>query len=143
MEDYLVKALGFDGKVRAYAVRSTNTVGEAQKRHNTWPTATAALGRALTAGAMMGSMMNADDKITIKIVLSDCIKVGVPSFCLLYWSSVLSLKREKVLRPYVDTIPRTAFSKTFKPIRNIPHNIVIVCHNIDIRYCTPANNNQC
>lgn len=40
MEDYLVKALGFDGKVRAYAVRSTNTVGEAQKRHNTWPTAT-------------------------------------------------------------------------------------------------------
>ncbi|MEJ9279773.1 MULTISPECIES: Hsp33 family molecular chaperone HslO [Ureibacillus] len=67
MEDYLVKALGFDGKVRAYAVRSTNTVGEAQKRHNTWPTATAALGRALTAGAMMGSMMNADDKITIKI----------------------------------------------------------------------------
>lgn len=67
MEDYLVKALGFDGKIRAYAVRTTNTVGEAQRRHDTWPTATAALGRALTAGAMMGSMMNADDKITIKI----------------------------------------------------------------------------
>ncbi|MED3662421.1 Hsp33 family molecular chaperone HslO [Ureibacillus sp. FSL K6-8385] len=67
MEDYLVKALAFDGKIRAYAARSTNTVGEAQKRHDTWPTATAALGRALTAGVMMGSMMNQDDKITIKI----------------------------------------------------------------------------
>ncbi|MFC5543215.1 MAG: Hsp33 family molecular chaperone HslO [Bacilli bacterium] len=67
MQDYLVKALGFDGKIRAYAAVSTNTVGEAQRRHDTWPTATAALGRALTAGAMMGSMMNEDDKITIKI----------------------------------------------------------------------------
>ncbi|NLY80937.1 MAG: Hsp33 family molecular chaperone HslO [Lysinibacillus sp.] len=67
MSDYLVKGLGFNGLVRAYAVRSTETVGEAQKRHNTWPTATAALGRTMTAGVMMGAMMNRDDKITIKI----------------------------------------------------------------------------
>ena len=66
MEDYLVKALAFDGKIRAYAARSTNTVGEAQKRHNTWPTATAALGRALTAGVMMGSMMKRMIKLQSK-----------------------------------------------------------------------------
>lgn len=67
MNDYLVKALAYDGKVRAYAIRSTDTVGEAQKRHQTWPTASAALGRAMTAGVMMGSMLQGDDKLTIKI----------------------------------------------------------------------------
>ncbi|WP_198284113.1 Hsp33 family molecular chaperone HslO, partial [Bacillus cereus] len=35
MKDYLVKALAFDGEVRAYSVRTTNTVGEAQRRHDT------------------------------------------------------------------------------------------------------------
>lgn len=67
MSDYLVKALGFNGNVRAYAARTTNTVGEAQRRHNTWPTTTAALGRSMTAGAMMGAMLKGDDKLTIKI----------------------------------------------------------------------------
>ena len=42
MSDYLVKAIAFDGQVRAYAVRSTEYVGEAQRRHYTWPTASAA-----------------------------------------------------------------------------------------------------
>ncbi|NMD72210.1 Hsp33 family molecular chaperone HslO [Bacillus sp. DNRA2] len=67
MNDYLVKALAFDGKVRAYAVRSTETVSEAQKRHNTWPIASAALGRTLSAGALMGAMLKDDAKLTIKI----------------------------------------------------------------------------
>ena len=43
MSDYLVRALAFEGKVRAFAVRTTDTVGEAQRRHETWPTASAAL----------------------------------------------------------------------------------------------------
>lgn len=67
MNDYLVKALAFDGKVRAYAVRSTETVREAQRRHHTWPIASAALGRTLSAGAMMGAMLKDDAKLTIKI----------------------------------------------------------------------------
>lgn len=67
MGDYLVKALAYDGQVRAYAIKSTDTVGEAQRRHYTWPTASAALGRAMTAGVMMGAMLKGDDKITIKI----------------------------------------------------------------------------
>ncbi|MDQ0273079.1 Hsp33 family molecular chaperone HslO [Cytobacillus purgationiresistens] len=67
MNDYLVKALAYDGQVRAYAVRSTESVGEAQRRHQTWPTASAALGRTMTAGVMMGAMVKGNDKITIKI----------------------------------------------------------------------------
>ena len=54
MSDYIVKALGYEGEVRAYAIRSTETVKEAQRRHDTWATASAALGRTLTASAMMG-----------------------------------------------------------------------------------------
>lgn len=67
MKDYLVKALAFDGEVRAYSVHTTNTVSEAQRRHDTWRTASAALGRSLTAGAMMGGMLKGDQKLTIKI----------------------------------------------------------------------------
>ena len=67
MEDYLVKALAFDGEVRAYSVRTTNTVSEAQRRHDTWRTASAALGRSLTAGTMMGAMLKGDQKLTIKV----------------------------------------------------------------------------
>ncbi|WP_077620174.1 Hsp33 family molecular chaperone HslO [Bacillus sinesaloumensis] len=67
MSDYLIKALAFNGQVRAYAINSTETVGEAQRRHYTWPTASAALGRAMTAGVMLGATLKGDDKLTIKI----------------------------------------------------------------------------
>ncbi|MGN5653762.1 redox-regulated molecular chaperone HslO [Bacillus sp. Brlt_9] len=67
MKDYLVKALAFNGEVRAYSVRTTNTVSEAQRRHDTWRTASAALGRSLTAGTMMGAMLKGDQKLTIKV----------------------------------------------------------------------------
>lgn len=65
--DYLIKALAYDGQVRAYAINSTNTVSEAQKRHYTWPTASAALGRTMTAGVMLGAMLKGEDKLTIKV----------------------------------------------------------------------------
>jgi molecular chaperone Hsp33 len=67
MDDYLVKAIGCNGEVRAYAIRSTNTVSEAQRRHDTWATASAALGRTITAAAMMGSMLKGDSRITVKV----------------------------------------------------------------------------
>ncbi|SDI12658.1 molecular chaperone Hsp33 [Alteribacillus persepolensis] len=67
MEDYLIKTTAFDGRVRAYAVRTTNMVDEAVRRHQALPTAAAALGRAMTAGSMMGAMLKGDDKLTIKI----------------------------------------------------------------------------
>lgn len=67
MGDYLVRGLGFNGSVRAFAADATETVGEAQRRHQTWPTASAALGRAMTAGVMLGAMLKGDDKVTLKI----------------------------------------------------------------------------
>lgn len=67
MSDYLVRALGFNGNVRAFAARTTETVGEAQRRHNTWPTTTAALGRSMTAAVIMGAMLKGEDKLTVKI----------------------------------------------------------------------------
>lgn len=67
MADYLVRALGYNGQVRAFAVDSTKSVAEAQQRHMTWPTASAALGRTMTAGVMLGAMLKGEDKVTIKI----------------------------------------------------------------------------
>ncbi|HET7521959.1 MAG TPA: Hsp33 family molecular chaperone HslO [Bacillales bacterium] len=67
MRDYLVKALACDGEVRAYAARTTNTVSEAQRRHDTWATASAALGRTITGAVMAGAMLKGDDKLTVKI----------------------------------------------------------------------------
>ncbi|WP_270182888.1 Hsp33 family molecular chaperone HslO [Alkalihalobacillus sp. CinArs1] len=67
MNDYLIKALAFDGNVRAYAISSTEMVAEAQRRHTTWPTASAAMGRAMTASTMMASSLKGKEKITVKI----------------------------------------------------------------------------
>lgn len=67
MKDYLVKGLAFNGTIRTYAARTTETVSEVQRRHGIWPTATAALGRSMTASVMMGAMVKGDDKLTIKI----------------------------------------------------------------------------
>lgn len=67
MKDYLIRAMSFDNKVRIFAVNGTNSVQEAQSRHQTWPTATAALGRTLVVGAMMGAMLKGKESMTIKI----------------------------------------------------------------------------
>lgn len=67
MNDYLVKALAYDNQVRAYAVNTTETIGEAQHRHHTWPTASAALGRSITASVMLGAMLKGEEKLTVKI----------------------------------------------------------------------------
>lgn len=67
MNDYIVRALAYDGQIRAFATCTTNLVSEAQKRHDTWPTASAALGRTMTAGTMMGTMLKGDDKLTITV----------------------------------------------------------------------------
>ncbi|MEC1339717.1 Hsp33 family molecular chaperone HslO [Bacillus velezensis] len=65
--DYLIKAIAYDGKVRAYAARTTDMVNEAQIRHDTWPTASAAIGRTMTASLMLGAMLKGEDKLTVKI----------------------------------------------------------------------------
>lgn len=67
MTDHLIRATALDGKVRAFAARTTGIVDELRKRHGASPTAIAALGRALTAGAMMGAMLKGDERLTIQI----------------------------------------------------------------------------
>ena len=63
----MVRATAADGQIRAFAASARETVEEARKAHNTSPVATAALGRLLTAGAMMGSMMKGkDDVLTLR-----------------------------------------------------------------------------
>lgn len=96
MNDYLVKALAYEGKVRAYAVRTTETVTEAQRRHQTWRTASAALGRAMTAGVMMGAMLKGEEKLTIKI------EGGGPIGVILVDSNAKGEVRGYVTNPQVD-----------------------------------------
>lgn len=68
MSDYIVRATAANNQIRAFAATTRELVEEARSRHNTSPVATAALGRLLTAGAMMGSMMkNEKDMLTIQI----------------------------------------------------------------------------
>ncbi|MCC3380866.1 Hsp33 family molecular chaperone HslO [Paenibacillus farraposensis] len=66
-QDRLIRGTAMDGRVRAFAVRTTQLVEELRRRHDTYPTATAALGRTLTAGAMMGSMLKGKERLTIQV----------------------------------------------------------------------------
>ncbi|MGV3243219.1 Hsp33 family molecular chaperone HslO [Staphylococcus sp. 11261D007BR] len=66
-QDYIVKALAFNGEIRAYSAKTTDTIQEAQTRHYTWPTASAALGRTMTATLMMGAMLKGDQKLTVTV----------------------------------------------------------------------------
>jgi molecular chaperone Hsp33 len=66
-QDHLIRGTAFGGKVRAFAVNTTNTVQELNRRHGTCPTAGAALGRTLSAGAMIGAMLKGEEKLTIQV----------------------------------------------------------------------------
>ena len=68
MKDYLVRATAADAQVRAFAATTRQTVETARQNHNTSPVVTAALGRLLTAGAMMGSMLKGkEDLLTLQV----------------------------------------------------------------------------
>ena len=64
--DYIVRAVAADKQIRAFAITSREMVEAARQHHNTSPVATAALGRLLTGGAMMGVMMKGEkDMLTL------------------------------------------------------------------------------
>lgn len=67
MNDYLLKATAYDGMVRCYVAVTTDTVEEARRRQDTWPTASAALGRAITITTLMGAMLKGNDSLTTTI----------------------------------------------------------------------------
>ena len=63
MNDYIIRATAANDQIRAFAAVTTEMVETAREHHNTSPVATAALGRLLTAGAMMGSMMKGEKDV--------------------------------------------------------------------------------
>lgn len=69
MKDYIIRAVTDDGSIRAFACYTKDTVNEAFIHHQTSPVATAALGRVLTASAMMGAMLKGE-KDTVSIQLT-------------------------------------------------------------------------
>ncbi len=71
MEDYIVRATAADRQVRAFAIYGTNLVEHARQIHNTSPVATAALGRLLCGGAMMGAMLKGENDILTLMIKGD------------------------------------------------------------------------
>ncbi|MCB7317211.1 Hsp33 family molecular chaperone HslO [Lacrimispora sp. 210928-DFI.3.58] len=68
MADYVIRATAAEGQIRAFAATTRDLTEAARAAHNTSPVATAALGRLLTAGVMMGyDMKGEDDLLTLKI----------------------------------------------------------------------------
>lgn len=68
MSDYIVRATAADDAIRGFAITSREMVEQAKNNHNTSPVVTAALGRMLSAAAMMGVMMKGeDDMLTLQI----------------------------------------------------------------------------
>ncbi len=67
MKDYCTKVYAYNKFIRIYAATTTNLVEKARTLHETWPTATAALGRFLTASAMTSLMYKAGEHLTFII----------------------------------------------------------------------------
>lgn len=71
MSDYIVRATAADSAIRAFAITSKEMVETARQDHNTTPVMTAALGRLLSGGAMMGTMLKGEkDLLTLQIQCS-------------------------------------------------------------------------
>ena len=78
MSDYIVRASAAKGMIRAFACTTKGIVEYAKNAHNTSPVVTAALGRLMSAAAMMGSMMkNEEDLLTLKIEGSGPMKAAI------------------------------------------------------------------
>lgn len=67
MADYCIRVTANEGQIRLWAAISTELCEEARRRHDLYPTAAAALGRALTAGAIIGLNLKGQDILTLRI----------------------------------------------------------------------------
>ncbi|MEK8132995.1 Hsp33 family molecular chaperone HslO [Paenibacillus filicis] len=104
MQDYLIRATALEGKVRAFAVRTKAVVEELRVRHQTTPTATAALGRTATAALMMGAMLKGEEQLTIQV------KGGGPIGQVVADANAKGEVRGYVTNPSVD-LPLNAIGK--------------------------------
>jgi len=66
VQDYLVRAIAGTASIRGLACVTTHLVNEACRRHGTYPTAAAALGRALTGGTLLGALLKTDQRVALK-----------------------------------------------------------------------------
>ncbi|GAB6928043.1 redox-regulated molecular chaperone HslO [Paenibacillus sp. JCM 10914] len=66
-KDRMLRGTALNGKVRAFAVRTTALVEELRGRHDTYPVVTAALGRTVSVAAMMGAMLKGEERISIQV----------------------------------------------------------------------------
>lgn len=66
--DYLVRAMAAEGQIRALCCRTTRLCEESRLRHGTYPTATAALGRALTGAAMLGALLKREERVMLQVL---------------------------------------------------------------------------
>ncbi|UKS26248.1 Hsp33 family molecular chaperone HslO [Paenibacillus sp. HWE-109] len=67
MSDYLIRGTALGGRVRAFAVQTTVLTEELSRRHQTTPTATAALGRTAAAGLLIGAMLKGEENLIIQV----------------------------------------------------------------------------
>ena len=68
MADTILRGVSNDGTIRIFAAETTELVGRAQQIQHSYPLATAAFGRLLTAAAMMGTMLKGErDTITLRV----------------------------------------------------------------------------
>ncbi|WP_125761908.1 Hsp33 family molecular chaperone HslO [Companilactobacillus hulinensis] len=71
MTDKLTKAVSKNGKFRVYVVNATETVSEAQKRHDTWSNSTAALGRTMVGSILVATSTLKEDEVLTTRILAD------------------------------------------------------------------------
>lgn len=103
-QDQIIRGMAMNGKVRTFAVNVTHTLEELRRRHDTFPVVTAALGRTLAAGAMMGTMLKGEEKLTIQV------KGGGPIGQIVVDANAKGELRGYVDEPHVD-LPNNAFGK--------------------------------
>lgn len=101
MNDYIVRAMSSDGFVKAAAIRSTDIVRRAAQIQGTTPTATAALGRVLTAASLMGNMQKVEDgSVTLQV------KGGGPLGTILCVSDAVGNVRGYVQNPAISLLEK-------------------------------------
>ncbi len=103
MEDYIVRAMSKDGFVKAVGIVSTHIAERARQIHHTTPTATAALGRALTAASIMGNMQKVENgSVTLQF------KGGGPLGTVLAVSDATGNVRGYVQNPHIALLEKYA-----------------------------------
>ena len=100
MDDYLVRIITKDHSVRALACVTTHLVNEACRRQDAYPTAAAALGRALTGGALMGALLKTGKRVALKFEGNGPLKKIVVE------TESNGLMRGYVAEPHVNLPPK-------------------------------------